>query len=342
MKRFLLTFCCLLLDVPGFEIAELTSCEIESSGQTTPGFLLALQTTGEIQQKRKWKLSSAERTKLLVESRTKGSAFKGEMIYRRKKLMCQKCHSIAGYGGKVGPDFVDLGTSAQPDYILESILDPRTKVKEKYHSVVVITNKGKAISGIRLRKTDHELILRNADDEIVSVPLASIEAESDGGSLMPSGLLDSLTRNELVHLLRFLTDLGKVRRYSTPKENFIRSWHVPVASTDLSPTEIAESPATIEWETALSRVNGTLPISELPVLESDGQEFVAVRFTIEDLAEGSRLRIYAGSSPQIWIDGKASKAGDANEIRTTGSKEFVIAMGHPTDVPSIKIQILKR
>jgi hypothetical protein len=60
-----------------------------------------------------------------------------------------------------------------------------------------------------VRQTDSELILRDAEDRELKVPLDSIDEVQDGGSLMPTGLADALTRDELVDLVRFLSELGK-------------------------------------------------------------------------------------------------------------------------------------
>ena len=58
-----------------------------------------------------------------------GDPFSGEKVYRRQALACTVCHAIGGAGGKVGPDFTSIGASAQPDYLIESILYPNRKIK---------------------------------------------------------------------------------------------------------------------------------------------------------------------------------------------------------------------
>ena len=51
---------------------------------------------------------------------------------------------------------------------------------------------------------------KTANDEILVIPMIEIEEQKIGGSLMPAGLADTLTRSELVDLVRFLSALGKV------------------------------------------------------------------------------------------------------------------------------------
>src|SRR5205807_7719209 len=92
--------------------------------------------------------------------------------------------------------------------------------------LVVATKDGKLHTGIKVRETNTELILRNAEDKEISVPLNSIEERGNGGSLMPEGLADPLTRGEIVDLDRFLSELGKVGPYPVSKARLVRRWQV--------------------------------------------------------------------------------------------------------------------
>ena len=147
---------------------------------------------------------------LLTDVARTGDPARGEAIFRRKDLNCQKCHAIAGAGGQVGPGLESIGASAQPDYLVDSLLEPGKAVKENYHALVVATGDGKIYTGIKLRQTDSELVLRDAEDREVAIPLSSIEEQKTAGSLMPAGLTDGLTRPELIDLVRFLSQLGKI------------------------------------------------------------------------------------------------------------------------------------
>ena len=138
-------------------------------------------------------LSHSELAALIDDVASQGSAARGETVFRRADQQCLKCHAIAGAGGSVGPDLVSIGASAQVDYLIESILQPSAKIKENYHSLTVVAD-GRITSGIRVRETDRELVLRDVEDREVAIPLDAIEEQRDGGSLMPVGLADTLTR----------------------------------------------------------------------------------------------------------------------------------------------------
>ena len=79
----------------------------------------------------------------VADVRINGDRTRGEAVYRRASLSCMKCHAIGGAGGKVGPDMGSIGGSAQIDYLVQSLLDPNAKVKEGYHTVIVVTDRRK-------------------------------------------------------------------------------------------------------------------------------------------------------------------------------------------------------
>src|SRR5262249_45906509 len=116
--------------------------------------------------------------------------------------------------------------SAPPDYLLDALLEPNKAIKENYHSLVVATSDGQVVTGIKIRQTDQALVLRDAEDRERSIPLGSVEEQKPGGSLMPAGLTEPLTRGELADLVRFLSELGKVGPYSVGKARVVRRWQV--------------------------------------------------------------------------------------------------------------------
>ncbi len=108
---------------------------------------------------------------ILAEAADQGSAERGETIFRRADLGCLKCHAIGGAGGSVGPDLASLGASAQPDYILQSILKPGAKIKENYEAQLIATDDGHVYSGIKVKQTADSFTLRDAEDRLVTIRL---------------------------------------------------------------------------------------------------------------------------------------------------------------------------
>ena len=141
--------------------------------------------------------------------RDKADATRGAAIYARENLKCVSCHRIGDQGGRVGPNLTAIGASSPLDYVIDSLLYPAKNVKEGYNTVVVQTDDGQVLTGIQVTRSDAELVLRDATGKEIKVPTADIDEESAGTSLMPAGLIDSLSREELADLVRYLSDLGK-------------------------------------------------------------------------------------------------------------------------------------
>src|SRR5262249_41488598 len=151
---------------------------------------------------------------------------------------------------------------------------PNKAIKENYHALVVTTKDGRVFNGIKVRETKAELVLRNADDREVTIPVPDIDEKADGGSLMPEGLADTPTRAELLRLVRFLAELGKVGPYSLSKARLVRRWQVLVSTPEArqllrrtSHASAAGQDPVLSWSPAYSQVSGTLPMDSIPRLE---------------------------------------------------------------------------
>jgi putative heme-binding domain-containing protein len=141
--------------------------------------------------------------------RDKADASRGAAIYARENLKCVTCHMIGNQGGRVGPNLTAIGASSPLDYVIDSLLYPAKNVKEGYNTVVVQTADGQVLTGIQVTRSDAELVLRDATGKEMKIPTADIDEESAGTSLMPAGLIDGLSREELADLVRYLSELGK-------------------------------------------------------------------------------------------------------------------------------------
>ena len=119
-----------------------------------------------------------------------------------------------------------IGQTSPPDYIINSILDPDQSIKEQYHTLVVQTSDGQVFQGIVTDKDDQRIVLKDATGAPRVVPVASIEDQKPGGSLMPKGLANLMTHAEFVDLVRFLSELGKPGPYAIRTTPTIQRWRV--------------------------------------------------------------------------------------------------------------------
>lgn len=274
--------------------------------------LNALQKSGNIQTGIR-ALTSEEMLSMVADVSKIGNAQRGEAIFRRKETICFRCHAIGGAGGQVGPDLVSVGASAQIDYLVDSLLNPNKQIKEGYHSLIVVNDQGKVFNGIKISETDQDLVLRNSEDQEVAIPVASIDERINGTSLMPVGLADDLTRSELIDLVRFLSELGKVGPYSVGKSRLVRRWQIlsPVSNVTEDwrgkTTEELISQPSLPWASIYSTVAGSLPMSDVTSYPAVGKANAQLlRVELEATSPGQiQLQMKSVENLRIWIDGNS-------------------------------------
>ncbi len=168
------------------------------------------------------------------------------------------------------------------------------------------------------------MVLRDAEDREVRIALDSIEAQRDGRSLMADGLADPLTRVELVDLVRFLSELGKVGDFSISKQRIVRRWRALVWTQEghrrlnrtSYDTAATDDPA-LTWMPAYSRVSGDLPIGELPkfVTHRNNPPTTFLRFDVEVTTPG-KVTMALGNikGVRFWLDSQPTPLDEFTEL----------------------------
>jgi putative heme-binding domain-containing protein len=293
---------------------------VRISGREAPALTDALTKAGGLKFGAK-ALTDAEMKAMIADVQKSSDPARGEAIFRRKDQLCMKCHAIAGCGGQVGPDLSGVGASAPVDYLIDSVLLPNKQVKENYHAMLVTTQQGLSYTGIKVQESADSLVLRTADDKEISIFIKDIDERKMGGSLMPDGLTDVLTRGELVDLVRFLSELGKVGPYSVSKARLVRRWQVLTATSAIGnapspgPSSVAalEDPS-LRWDSVYSTVAGVLPLEDLP----RAGEAAVVRCQVEASTPGPVvLRLNTAKGLRLWLDRKPLEVKDATELNLT-------------------------
>jgi putative heme-binding domain-containing protein len=321
------------------DAAKIAVRAIDSSGRKLDALKSAISAAGAITSGAK-KLSAEEMAAFVADVRINGDRTRGEAVYRRASLSCMKCHAIGGAGGKVGPDMGSIGGSAQIDYLVQSLLDPNAKVKEGYHTVIVVTDDGKTFSGIKVRQTDSQLILRNAEGVETAVALNTIDEQVNGTSLMPAGLSDKLTHQELVDVVRFLSELGKVGGLQVSRDRIVRNWQVLLPSNDVTYklrrtrlASVTEDDPAFVWQSAYSRVSGELPLSDLPKVMYRGPFKKApaglnfLRFSLDVGTAGEvELALNSIDGITIWLDGIQIESAVATKLNLKAGRHQITMM----------------
>jgi len=139
---------------------------------------------------------------------TAGDVARGREIFYGKITACSSCHTVAGQGGKVGPDLTKIGAIRKQRDLLEAIVFPSSSFARGYRTWSIVTDRGRVHSGLITRETADSLMLRKSDLSEVRIPRDSIEEMSESTtSVMPNGLDHRLTNQDLSDLLEYLSSL---------------------------------------------------------------------------------------------------------------------------------------
>lgn len=122
---------------------------------------------------------------------------------------CVGCHKLGGVGKEIGPDLTKLDPKYDATEILKHLLDPSLKIDEKYQPWTILTTDGKTVTGTILKEDKAGLTLALPDGQQQVVPLSEIEErEKSKVSIMPQGVLNRLTREEILDLVAYLVARG--------------------------------------------------------------------------------------------------------------------------------------
>ncbi len=142
--------------------------------------------------------------------RTAGQPDAGRDIFHRPELACVNCHAVDGTTDRIGPNLGALGTSQSIEFILGAILDPQKEVKEGFNAVEIETRTGDVHQGYPRGESEETVALHDhLANTVVTLRRDAISSRRDIGSLMPPGLANSLSRDELRDLTAYLARLGR-------------------------------------------------------------------------------------------------------------------------------------
>ena len=131
---------------------------------------------------------------------------RGRSVFNRT---CLSCHKLFDAGGDVGPELTG-SDRANPDYILENVLDPSAAVSRDYTLTNVATTDGRLVSGIIREQTPTSLVIQTANERVV-LPRDDVEGiKPSTTSMMPEGVLDPLSTREVRDLFAYLATTKQV------------------------------------------------------------------------------------------------------------------------------------
>jgi putative heme-binding domain-containing protein len=134
-----------------------------------------------------------------------GDVRRGQAVFHSTKAACISCHAMGYLGGKVGPDLTHVGRIRSERDLLEAIVFPSASFVRSFEPAKVVTLDGKVFNGILKSDAADEVVLVLSATEQVRVPRKDIDEMTPGTvSVMPNGLDQQLSRQELADLIAFL------------------------------------------------------------------------------------------------------------------------------------------
>ena len=133
-----------------------------------------------------------------------------------KVSSCIACHRLNNEGQVFGPDLAKLEPKKRTaEHILRSLLDPSKDIDEKFQTFAFVQRTGKIVTGMVVEETDKQV-------KVIVNPLAKtapavLEKSSLAArrklpnSIMPEGLLNRLSREEVLDLIAYVLSGGDMK-----------------------------------------------------------------------------------------------------------------------------------
>jgi putative heme-binding domain-containing protein len=138
-----------------------------------------------------------------------GDAERGRLVFQ-KTGECAKCHVVNGEGKEVGPNLSEIGGKLSKPALFESILYPSAGIAHSYETWSAVTADGNVLTGLLVSQTADAVTLKKEDSLTVTLKPSEIdELVKQKISLMPADLQKTMTTQELVDVVEYLTTLRK-------------------------------------------------------------------------------------------------------------------------------------
>jgi len=142
---------------------------------------------------------------------SKGRNFeKGKQAFN--DAQCIACHRFGNEGGAVGPELGAASSKYTRRDILETIIEPSKVISEQYQNTALILKNGDEFSGRVMEENSRRIILmidplKQTQEEIQKNQIK--ERQPSKVSPMPEGLVNILTKDEILDMLAYIESGGK-------------------------------------------------------------------------------------------------------------------------------------
>lgn len=143
---------------------------------------------------------------LLAEMKSlQGDVRRGQAVFNSTKTACVQCHRIGYAGGEVGPNLTRIGEVRSERDLLEAVVYPSASFVRSYEPIAVTTQSGDTVTGIVKDESDAAFTLVVGPGVEQRLARSDVRDQKPGTvSVMPAGLDEQLSRQELLDLVTFL------------------------------------------------------------------------------------------------------------------------------------------
>ena len=125
---------------------------------------------------------------------------------------CFKCHRFRGQGGIVGPDLTTAGRRFNSKDMLDSMTTPSSTVSDQYQASMFVLDNGKTVIGrVANLGGQNIMVMTNMLEpgKFTAVRRDTIEEIiASKTSMMPEGLLNTLTKQDILDLIAYVYARG--------------------------------------------------------------------------------------------------------------------------------------
>ena len=139
-----------------------------------------------------------------------GDKSRGETAYL--SLDCQRCHTVGGHGGAVGPDLDDIGARRSATHLREALTDPEISLPTSFLQVRVITKDEHILRGIRVNEDAFSIQFRDLAGRLHSFWKDELNELNKEWQRSPmDSYREKLTKEQIDDLVAYLVSLKGLR-----------------------------------------------------------------------------------------------------------------------------------
>jgi putative heme-binding domain-containing protein len=152
--------------------------------------------------------AESKRLEQLLATLPKGDVKRGLKVFDGTKASCRACHKLGYVGGDLAPELSKIGSIRSRRDLLEAIVFPSASFVRSYEPTQFLLKDGRSVNGLVRKETAADILLQTGVNKEERIAKADVESrQMSTVSIMPAGLDQQLSPQELADLLEFLQSM---------------------------------------------------------------------------------------------------------------------------------------